>query len=111
MPSHPLFHLYRQNRFLKVRKPLFPSRFLKILDKIALTAGVLGPFFAGFQSFQIWSTQSAVGVSLVAWIAPMIFNIPLFIYGLAHRVKLMMIVYSLWFVVNCSIVVGVLLFG
>jgi len=111
MSSHPLYHLHRQNQFLKIRKPIFRSRFLRILDKIALIAGVLAPFFAGFQSFEIWSTQNADSVALVAWLAPMLFNIPLFIYGLAHRVKLMMIVYSLWFVVNLSIVVGVLLFG
>jgi len=110
MSQHALYHIHRQNRLIKIRKPLFPDPCIRILDKISYVVGVLGPAFAAFQAYTIWSVQSAEGVSLVSWFAPAIFNIPLFLYGLAHRQKLMMLIYALWFFVNGAVVVGVLLF-
>ncbi|MCF7846321.1 MAG: hypothetical protein K9L85_03720 [Candidatus Peribacteraceae bacterium] len=110
MPSHPLFHLYRQNKFVKIRRPLFREKWVRIVDKIAMVISVLGPAFTLPQIYKIYSIQSAEGLSLISWGSYLAFNIPMLVYGLAHREKVMIRMYILWILVNAAVVVGILLF-
>ncbi|MFH0776251.1 MAG: PQ-loop domain-containing transporter [Patescibacteria group bacterium] len=111
MPSHPLYHLYRQSKVVKLRRPLFPEKWVKILDKVVVIVSLLGPVFTLPQIYKIYAMQSAEGLSLISWGSYLAFNFPMFLYGLAHREKVISRMYFLWILVNGSIVVGILLFG
>ncbi|MFH0776652.1 MAG: PQ-loop domain-containing transporter [Patescibacteria group bacterium] len=110
MPSHPLYHLYRQKKLVKLRRPLFPERWVKILDKIAMLVAILGPIFTLPQIYKIYALQNVEGLSLISWGSYLVFNIPMLLYGIVHCEKMITRMYFLWILVNGSIVAGIILF-
>ena len=110
MAQHPLYHLHRQNRLVKIRKPLFPAKWIKVLDVIAMCVAVLGPILTIPQIYKVWF-ESAEGLSLITWCSYLLFNTPMLIYGIAHRDKVMTLMSALWMLVNASIVSGILFRG
>lgn len=84
---------------------------MRVLDRIAMAAGVLGPIMAVPQAWQIFTQQEAAGVSVLSWTLFALLDIPLFIYGYAHRDFIIMVSYSMWFVINTIVVSGALFYG
>jgi uncharacterized protein with PQ loop repeat len=111
MSNHPLYHLHRQNRLLKLRKPLFPTKWVKLLNRVAMTVAILGPIVTLPQVYKIWSLQNATGLSLISWGGCLAFNFPMLLYGIVHREKIMVRMYILWILVNGAVVLGIVLFG
>jgi uncharacterized protein with PQ loop repeat len=111
MPQHILHHLHTKERIVEIRQPLFESKWLKILDKVALVVGVLGPICTLPQIYNIWILHAASGVSVFSWGSYALFNTVLLFYGIAHQVKLMIIMYSLWFLVNLAVAIGAFIYG
>lgn len=110
MPSHPLYHLYRQKKLVKLRRPLFPEKWVRILDRIAMVVSVLGPVLTLPQIYKIYALQNAEGLSLISWGSYLAFNIPMLAYGLAHSEKVITRMYFLWILTNGTVVTGILLF-
>jgi len=111
MPQAILHHLHRQKKLVEIRQPFFESKWLKILDKVALVVGILGPVFTLPQVYNIWILHQAGGVSVISWGSYTLFNIPLLLYGIAHKEKLMIVMYSLWFVVNLVVALGAFIYS
>ena len=110
--NHQLFHhLHQQKKLISLRKPLFPDKWLKILDKVAFIVGILGPICTLPQLYTIWILHEASGVSIFSWASYALFNIVLLFYGIAHQVKLMMVMYTLWFIVNFAVAFGAFLYN
>lgn len=84
---------------------------MRVLDGFAMAAGILGPIMAVPQAWQIFTTHEAAGVSVASWALFAVLDIPLFIYGYAHRDAIIMVSYSMWFVINVVIVIGTLIYG
>lgn len=84
---------------------------MRILDSVAMAAGILGPIMAVPQAWQIFTTHQAAGVSVASWALFALLDIPLFIYGYAHRDSIIMVSYAMWFVINLVIVCGALIYG
>ncbi len=80
------------------------------LDKLTFVAGVIGPFTVLPQIYTIFSTHSAAGVSLLTWALIFIVTLPWVFYGLAHKDKSIIVSFTLWEVVNLTVVAGVLLY-
>jgi uncharacterized protein with PQ loop repeat len=75
-----------------------------------MIVSLLGPLFTLPQIYKIYALQNAEGLSLISWGAYLAFNFPMFLYGLAHREKVISRMYFLWIIVNGAVVVGILLF-
>lgn len=111
MSQQILHHLHQQKKLISLRKPLFPDKWLKLLDKVAFAVGILGPICTLPQIYNIWFLHEAVGVSVFSWASYALFNIVLLFYGIAHQVKLMMVMYTLWFIVNFTVALGAFLYS
>ncbi len=84
------------------------SNYLIFLDKLTFIVGVIGPFTVLPQIYTIFNTHSAKGVSLITWLLIFIVTFPWILYGLAHKDKSIIVSFTLWEVVNLSVVIGVL---
>lgn len=93
-----------------VKKPR-KTPYIVFLDKLTFVVGVIGPFTVLPQIYSIYSTKSAAGVSAVTWALIFIVTFPWILYGLAHKEKSIIVSFTLWEVVNLTVVVGVLLYG
>jgi len=87
------------------------SGYTVFLDKLTFVVGVIGPFTVLPQIYTIFHTHSAVGVSLATWLLIFIVTFPWILYGTAHKDKSIMVSFTLWEVVNLTVVIGVLLYG
>ena len=61
--------------------------------------------------FKIRSTQNAAGVSLLMFGSHIVFNLVWLIYGIIHKEKPIVLMYSLWFIINILITVGTILYN
>lgn len=86
------------------------SSYMVFLDKLTFVVGVIGPFTVLPQIYTIFSTHSAAGVSMLTWLLIFIVTFPWILYGLAHKDKSIIVSFSLWEVVNLTVVIGVLLY-
>lgn len=84
--------------------------YIIFLDKLTFVVGVVGPFTVLPQTYTIFSTHSASGVSLATWVLIFIVTFPWILYGLAHKEKNIIVSFILWELVNLSVVVGILLY-
>jgi MtN3 and saliva related transmembrane protein len=88
-----------------------PTTYLKFLDKLTFTVGVIGPFTVLPQIYTIFVSHSAKGVSLPTWALIFIVTFPWILYGFAHKDKSIIVSFILWEVANLSVVIGVLIYG
>lgn len=84
--------------------------YIVFLDKLTFVVGVIGPFTVLPQIYSIFSSHSASGVSLATWLLIFIVTFPWILYGLAHKDISIIVSFSLWEVVNLTVVVGVLMY-
>ena len=107
-----LHHIQMRKRKAHELEP-FPARstFLRVLDRVVLVVGIVGPLTCIPQGLKIYLTQDATGVSVVAWALPGLFNIPWIMYGFLHKERPIVVTYTLWFVMNTLVVIGALQHG
>lgn len=82
-----------------------------LLDKSTIVVGVLGPFMTLPQVIQIWTTQSAEGVSLATWSFYIFISLVWVVYGVKKKILPIIVADSLWVVFELMIVVGILLYS
>ncbi len=86
------------------------TSYKNFLDKLTFVAGVIGPFTVLPQIYSIFHTHSAEGVSLLTWLLIFVVTFPWILYGIAHKDKSIIVSFTLWEVVNLTVVIGVLLY-
>lgn len=82
----------------------------KFMDKLIYVASILYPLSTSPQIYQIFTSRDVSGVSLVTWISYIGFTAIFLVYALNKRLKPLIISYSLWFIVELTVIVGILLF-
>lgn len=102
-----LRHKHEQSR---THKKETKTSYKAFLDRLTFIAGVVGPFTVLPQIYTIFSTHSAAGVSLLTWLLIFIVTFPWILYGLEHKDRSIIVSFSLWEVVNLTVVVGVLIY-
>jgi len=108
---HPIHHLHKRKRTHLQGEPYpHPQTMKRFLDHAVYVVGTLGPIIGSLQAYKIWHEQTAAGISLAMFSFNIINNIVWFSYGIIHREKPIMIMYTLWFIVNCAIVSGTLMY-
>lgn len=83
----------------------------KILDKIVLVIAFLAPLVEIPQLAEIYMNRAAQNVSIITWGLFVVFGIPWLLYGIVHKEKPIIILYSLWIIIDSLIVVGIVLYG
>ncbi len=90
----------------------FPAEsfFKKNLDYLMYGVGILAPFALLPQIIQIYSTQSASGLSLVTWSLLVTFNLLWATYGFAHKEAHILLANAFMALFNLTIVIGILMY-
>jgi uncharacterized protein with PQ loop repeat len=96
---------------LHLRKKRKKDGTQKILDKLVYFAGIAGPVMTLPQVFKIWAEKSASGVAVETWATYLILSVIWISYGILHKEKPLIIMYSSYFVINISIIVGIALYA
>ena len=64
-----------------------PTAAGRMLDDIIYASAIILPLLNTIQLYQIWSTHSADGLSLLAWIGFSFFSLMWMFYGIIHKEK------------------------
>lgn len=88
-----------------------PDAKIRRLDHLVMVISLLYPLTAIPQILKIWANQDAGGLSLVTWILWLIFAIPMLAYGIVHKTKPLIIMYSLWILIHIIVIFSVLKFS
>lgn len=86
------------------------TSYIVFLDKLTFIVGIIGPFTVLPQTYSIFSSHSATGVSLTTWTLIFVVTFPWILYGIAHKEKSIIISFILWEIVNLSVIVGAILY-
>lgn len=109
--TSPIHHLHQRKRVhLDDQSYPHPHRFKRFLDKAVYVVGAIAPMVGSVQAYKIWNEQTAEGVSLSMFGFNIVNNIVWLCYATAHKERPILVMYSLWLVVNIIIVSGILTF-
>lgn len=103
-----LRHKFERKQVLIKRKG---SPYIVFLDRLTFIVGVVGPFTVLPQTYSIFASKSAAGVSLITWVLIFVVTFPWILYGIAHKEKSIIVSFILWELVNLSVIVGVILYS
>jgi uncharacterized protein with PQ loop repeat len=106
-----MLHFLGQKHQLERKNKKNDTAYVKFLDKLTFVVGIIGPFTVLPQIYSIYSTHSAVGVSVWTWLLIFIVTLPWVFYGFAHKAKSIIISFILWEIMNAAVVIGVLLYS
>lgn len=81
------------------------------MDHSIYIIGIMAPLMGGTQALKIWTEQTAAGVSLQFFAFNIFANVFWLTYGILHKEKPLIMMYTLWFVVNVSIVAGTITYS
>jgi uncharacterized protein with PQ loop repeat len=84
---------------------------ITVLDYIVLSIAFIAPLFELPQLFEIFTKKAAENVSLITWSSFALMAIPWFIYGVMHKEKPIIVLYLLWFLIDSTIVIGILIYS
>ncbi len=87
------------------------SDFVRWYDKLMIIVALVHPLVTIPQVFKVYAFKTASGLSIWSWAGYFIFTIPWLIYGLIHKEKPLIITYILLFLLNLSVLVGILIYG
>ncbi len=72
---------------------------------------VVGPVSASPQVVEIFSKQSAQGVSLLSWVMYLMLGVVSLSYGLFHKLKPIIVSQVLWTIMDIVVIVGILMYS
>lgn len=110
--SHPVHHLHKRKR-VHVHDQAYPHPhpFKRFMDHAIYVIGILAPIMGSIQAYKIWAYKTAAGIALPTFVFNVFANIFWLIYGILHKEKPIIIMYTLWLIVNIMIVAGTLIYG
>ena len=107
-----IYHIHqRKRKNNNLEKYPSKNKYIKFLDKLLIVVAIISPLLTLPQVIKIFYLKTALGVSMTAWLAFAIFDIPWIIYGFAHKEKPIIIMYSLLLITNLLVVLGIILYG
>lgn len=112
MMSHGLHHLLARKRVHQnLEQYPHPDKLKRFVDKLVYFVGVIGPVMLAPQVYKIYSSQDASSISLLSFSVFVLVNLTWLCYGILHKEKALIISYTLWAIMNSSVVVGTVLYG
>lgn len=111
VPTNGIHHQQVRKRvYQEFEEYPHPDKLKRFMDRAIYVAGIGSPLMTLPQIYKIFSTQDAAGVSLATWLGLTIFACFWVAYGFVHKEKPIIISYSLWVLLQATIVVGVILY-
>lgn len=86
------------------------SKLINFFDKFVYVAGILGWIMTLPQLFNVWILKEIAGVSFITWVTYDLIALVWVGYGILHKDKHLVIIYSGWLVLDALIVMGILLY-
>lgn len=106
-----LHHLHKRKRIHQFRELYpHPSILKRLVDKLVYVAGFASPIMTVPQAYKIWSEQKAESVAIETWTTYTLVAIVFMVYGIIHKEKPLIFMYSMLFIINSFIVIGILTF-
>jgi len=110
--THGLHHFHKRKRIHKKLEPYpHPNRRKKFLDRSIYVIGLLAPIMTIPQIIKIWFEKNASGLALVTWITYLIVAIFWIIYGIEHKEKPLVFIFSSWIILDTLMIIGIMLYG
>lgn len=81
------------------------------MDKAIYFVGAFGLIMTIPQLTKIWIGKNASGVSIISWSAYLITATFWLLYGIMHREKPIIFIYSGWILLDLAIILGIILYG
>lgn len=88
-----------------------PTKLGRILDKIIYASAIIIPLLNAIQLYWIWTTKSADGLSLPAWIGFAFFSLMWMFYGIFHKEKPIIALNAGLFIVQVLITLSIFHFA
>jgi uncharacterized protein with PQ loop repeat len=105
-----LHHLNIRKRIHQKHEPFpHPDRFKRFIDYSVVAIGFLTTVLTVPQVMKIWIEQNVSGVSPITWASFLLYSVFFLIYGIIHKARNIIIIYSVWTFFDFIIVLGVLL--
>jgi MtN3 and saliva related transmembrane protein len=82
----------------------------KFLKQLVLFVAIAEPLLTIPQIYQIWSTRSAAGVSLVTWAGYVITGVVWLVYGIRIKDRPLIISSAMWVLTEGLVLVGALIY-
>jgi uncharacterized protein with PQ loop repeat len=107
-----LHHLSKRKRITKNLEAYpSPKFWIRLLDRLLIVIAVIGPLTAVTQVWNVYKYHEVAGLSLFSWSSWAFFNIFWMLYGFVHKDKPIVTTYILWFLMNASVAVGIIIFS
>ena len=108
---HGFHHLRERARVTQGLEP-FPARSFKLraIDRLMYGVGFLAPLALLPQIFQIYSTKSSMGVSLLTWVLLMCSSIFWIIYGVVHKDMHILFASGFMIIFHLTIIIGLIIY-
>lgn len=100
----------RKRIYQKLETYPHPDPKKQFLDKLILLVGVLGPLSTISQVYGIYAHRDASGVSAFTWTILFLFSIIWITYGVVHKERVIILTYSLWFIMNGLVALGAIIY-
>lgn len=94
----------------KAKEIIFRFRKNGVIDKVVYVAAILQPLMTIPQVVQIYTTHNVSGISLWTWLAYAILGLAFLAYGIKYHLWPIALTQVLWFILQMSVVVGILLY-
>ena len=82
-----------------------------ILYRLTLIAAVMQPLMTLPQAVQLYMTHDAHSLALATWLGYTIFGLVFLAYSIKYRLVPIIVQQSLWFVLQASVVVGIVVWN
>ncbi|HUD44754.1 MAG TPA: SemiSWEET family transporter [Patescibacteria group bacterium] len=89
----------------------YTSRKRHIFDEFIYPVSLIAPIMTIPQLLSIWLQKSTQGISILTWSAYALVSLLWIIYGVIHKEKPIIVSNFLLFILDTSIVIGVLLYS
>ena len=80
---------------------------IHFIDRAVYVIGISGFIMTVPQITKIWVEQNASGVSIISWCAYLLSASTWVVYGIIHRLPQMIILYSVWMLLEVIIIIGI----
>ncbi len=87
-----------------------PSKGIRFLDRIMEVFAFIPPLVVIPQIIQVILAKSAENISLIMWVVWFIVSVPWLIYGIVHRIKPLIFMYSLWLIVHGTMIFLIIIY-
>lgn len=81
------------------------------LYRLTLVAAVVQPLMTVPQVMQLYTTHDASGLSLATWLGYAVIGLVFLAYGIKYRLVPIATTQILWFVLQMSVVIGILIWS